>query len=553
MTGGMSGGNRRGLPATDFVRAPELEASPVARVFTDTEDHTLVQRRLGLVYGLFALILGGFFTLALVVSGIVLPARFWETNVSVMRLGHLIAVAGLAAAWALCLGKPRPAWLLAAIDLVGSLAVLTMVSIMIAFAPAGWRTQLMGTGLFVFVITLRAALVPSPPTWTAVVCVIAALPVPLGAYVATLHDPTWSEALFPRIAVLLIVTGWCVAGTASAYAISRIVYGLRAEVKSAMRLGQYTLEEKIGEGGMGTVYRARHALLRRPTAIKLLSPERSGAANVKRFEREVQLTSLLTHPNTIAIYDYGHTQDGAFYYVMELLDGISLHDLCEEDGPQPAGRVTFILAQAASALAEAHDAGLIHRDVKPANIMLCERGGMADFVKVLDFGLVKDMTESESTDAARSSADAIAGTPLYMAPETVTNPKEVDARVDIYALGAVGYWLLTAEPPFEGANLVEVLSHHLHSIPKTPSERLGREVPTELEALIMKCLAKTPGDRPASMHELAGALRALETRLAWSEAEAHAWWHARSSSKKLAAERLGAQLSAPLGPVARQP
>jgi len=190
--------------------------------------------------------------------------------------------------------------------------------------------------------------VPSPPRWTVIVSTLAALPLPFGAYLASGRDPLW-PAEIPRSSPFVMVGAWCVGGITAAWAISRIVYGLRSEVKSAMRLGQYTLEDKIGEGGMGAVYRARHALLRRPTAIKLLSADRAGITNVRRFEREVQLTSQLTHPNTIAIYDFGHTPDGVFYYAMELIDGISLQDLCEEDGAQPPGRVIYILIQIASA------------------------------------------------------------------------------------------------------------------------------------------------------------------------------------------------------------
>jgi len=521
-------------------------ASPGAHVFADTEDHALVQQRLGLLFGIFALVLAGFLLLASVSLAFLAPQRFWEINLSWTRLVHLLAVLGLGAAWAVCRGPSRPRWLLAVLDIVGSMKLMTMAALMVALAPSGVRTELMACVVFVFVVTLRAAIVPSPPKWTALVCAVAALPVPVGAYAAAMRDPTWVDALFPRVATVVMTVGWCIAGTASAYAISRIVYGLRAEVKSAMRLGQYTLEEKIGEGGMGEVYRARHAMLRRPTAIKLLSPERAGAASVKRFEREVQLTSRLTHPNTIAIYDFGHTRAGVFYYAMELLDGISLHDLCEEDGPQPPGRVAYILTQAASALAEAHDVGLVHRDVKPANILLCERGGTSDFVKVLDFGLVKDTGDSASTDPGLSATNAITGTPLYMAPESITRPAEIDARVDLYALGAVGYWLLTGEPPFEGANLVEICSHHLHSAPVTPSERLGRPVHAELEALVLKCLAKAPDDRPASARELAATLRRLGTGLAWGEEEARAWWRARAharNSRKNHAEKGRAQSS----------
>jgi serine/threonine-protein kinase len=278
---------------------------------------------------------------------------------------------------------------------------------------------------------------------------------------------------------------------------------------------------------MGVVYRARHLLLRRPTAVKLIATTGSDSLRLKRFEREVQLTSRLTHPNTVAIYDYGHTNDGVFYYAMELLDGLTLAQLREVDGPQSSERVIHILVQAARALAEAHSIGLIHRDVKPANIFLCVHGGIHDFVKVLDFGLVKEVG---TTDPAITAPHTITGTPLYVAPETITNPETVDARVDIYALGAVGYYLLTGDPPFTGSSAMDVFCRHLSVPPIPPSEKLGRPLPQTLESIVMQCLAKSPADRPPSASDLADRLEALTIALPWSEADAKAWWQAHPSS-----------------------
>jgi serine/threonine protein kinase len=338
---------------------------------------------------------------------------------------------------------------------------------------------------------------------------------------------------FPGAHGIVLAAGWGVAATGAAWMISRVVYGLRVQVKSAMRLGHYALEEKLGEGGMGVVYRARHVLLRRPTAIKLIATTGSDASRLKRFEREVQLTSRLTHPNTVAIYDYGHTNDGVFYYAMELLEGLTLAQLCEGHGPQSPGRVIHVLAQAARALAEAHSIGLIHRDVKPANIFLCVHGGMHDFVKVLDFGLVKELG---TTDPTITAPHTIMGTPLYVAPEAITNPETVDARVDIYALGAVGYYLLTGEPPFTGSSAADVFLRHLSVPPIPPSERLGRLLPQELESIIMQCLAKSPADRPPSASDLADRLEALRIALPWSEVDAKGWWEAHRSPASLGAK-----------------
>lgn len=483
-----------------------------AQVFTDDDDHALVQRRLGLVYGLMGAIVLGFWVVGIVLLRVAIPERFWEIQLGASKVLHLLTGLGLLFVWAICRGPLRPRWLLSTMDVVGMFKSMTIAAVVIALSPEGLRSEFLALTPLTLLVCLRAALVPSPPRWTALVATAAALPIPLGGYVAALRDPTWHEELVPRSSVVVINAAWGVASVVAAYAIAKVVYGLRAEVKSAMRLGQYTLEERIGEGGMGSVYRARHALLRRPTAIKLLAPDRNQPHDIQRFEREVQLTSVLTHPNTIAIYDFGHTRDGVFYYAMELLDGVSLQQLVEREGPQPPARVVHILSQIAGALAEAHDVGLIHRDVKPANVLLCSRGGMKDFVKVLDFGLVKQMGV---TDPAVSRTDAIAGTPLYMAPESILSGADIDARVDLYALGAVGYWLVTGTSPFEGGNLVEICSHHLHTPVTPPSERLGAPVPQALEQLLLRCLAKSRDDRPRSARAVAELLQACQTELPW--------------------------------------
>jgi serine/threonine protein kinase len=301
------------------------------------------------------------------------------------------------------------------------------------------------------------------------------------------------------------------------------IHGLRRQVREALQLGQYTLVEKLGEGGMGEVFEASHAMLRRPTAVKLLPPDKAGHDNLERFEREVQLTATLTHPNTVTIYDYGRTPSGVLYYAMELIVGPTLEKVVAVDGPQPPARVAHILAYVAGALAEAHAAGLIHRDVKPANIMLSERGGVADVVKVLDFGLVKEIKQPEG--ASLTNVDVIQGTPLYMSPEAIRSPTDVTGRSDVYALGAVGYFLLTGTTVFEGNSVVEVCSHHLHSEVVPPSERLGAEVPARLEELVMACLEKDPDDRPCCAMDLPQVILALPGVDEWTAADARAWWN----------------------------
>jgi serine/threonine-protein kinase len=335
----------------------------------------------------------------------------------------------------------------------------------------------------------------------------------------------------PAATVALRMTGVAAliwgSSLAIAAATSKVIYGLREEVRDARRLGQYTLLEKLGEGGMGAVYRASHAMLRRPTAVKLLRPERLGAESLARFEREVQLTARLTHPNTIRVFDYGRTPDGVFYYAMEYLDGASLGDVVAESGPMPPARVIFVLDQVAGALTEAHRVGLIHRDIKPANIFLIEQGGDPDVAKVLDFGLVKQVSAPGADDAtqpALSRVDSLTGTPLYMAPEAIATPDAVDARTDLYALGAVGYFLLTGSDVFTGRSVMEVCSHHLRTEPEPPSARLGAPVPADLEALILACLEKNPAARPADARALRAALRACRDAHAWSEEDARRWY-----------------------------
>lgn len=292
-----------------------------------------------------------------------------------------------------------------------------------------------------------------------------------------------------------------------------------AELK-LRQLGQYTLEEKIGAGSMGVVYRAHHALMRRQTAVKLLLPELADAGSVKRFEREVRLTCQLAHPNTIQIYDYGHTPDGVFYYAMELLSGLNLRELVEQFGPQPEGRVINLLTQICNSLAEAHALGLIHRDIKPSNVFLSDRGGVPDYVKVLDFGLIHDSRTSDH----ESDHDGLAGTPWFMAPEMIATPAATDARSDIYALGGLAYYLLTGKYIFENESVSEVLQKQLTEIPLPPSQLTANPISPELEQIILACLAKNPEDRPQSALELAAQLAQSPAANDSTPDSRAAWW-----------------------------
>lgn len=305
--------------------------------------------------------------------------------------------------------------------------------------------------------------------------------------------------------------------------VERLQTSLRQSALGTRQLGQYVLMHEIGRGANGMVYRARHSLLRRPVAIKLLSPEMTNDGSIARFEHEVQMTSQLTHPNTVAIYDFGRTPEGLFYYAMEYLSGIDLDQLVRRFGPQPEGRVIRVLRQVCGSLAEAHQIGLIHRDIKPANIVLTQRGGAFDMVKVLDFGLARGMHHG-SVDKA--SLNAIVGTPHFMSPESIEHPAASDARSDLYSVGAVGYWLLTGKTLFDGDNVKELLRQQVNLVPAPASERLGALVSPDLEAVITSCLSKVADQRPSSALALEQALSQCGAAETWTANDAEKWWKA---------------------------
>jgi eukaryotic-like serine/threonine-protein kinase len=498
-------------PASEKRAAVRLGSVPV----NSSEDLRFFQSRLAL----FGKVIFGISIAFLVVKGSLDLLR-GESRIGLLgRFAHVTATTISFVLWRLCGGKRSyDERTLPIIDAVATLGVCACFVVMAHSFVQPWGIYL---GLLAVGYTTigRAVTVPSAPGRTFLLALVPFAGLSLSAALMQLPSFVPTE-LGMHARTLLDTLLWSIAGMALATVASKVIYGLQEKAIEARQLGQYTLEQKIGEGGMGEIFRARHAMLRRPTAIKVMTGDGSEAA-LRRFEKEVQLTARLTHPNTISIYDYGRTPDGRFYYAMELLDGLTLEELVARSGPQPPARVIHVLLQVCGALREAHGVGLIHRDIKPANIYLCARGGVQDVVKVLDFGLVREFRSDGSVTG--SNLDILVGTPLYLSPEAILTPAQLDSRADIYALGALAYVLLTGTPPFAGRTLVELCGHHLHSIPELPSAR-GIHVPDGLERVVMACLAKDPAARPQSAFEVSQRLRQCTDAGQWGEAEAERWW-----------------------------
>jgi serine/threonine-protein kinase len=315
-----------------------------------------------------------------------------------------------------------------------------------------------------------------------------------------------------------------------AYVGARVVYHLGAEVKRARELGSYLLEEKLGEGGMGEVWRARHRMLARPAAIKLIRrsltgnvPAAASEEAVRRFEREAQVIARLRSPHTVELFDFGIATDGGFYYAMELLDGLDADTLLRHFGPTPPERAIYLLRQVCHSLSEAQSCGLVHRDIKPANIFLCRYGEEYDFVKVLDFGIVGAVRGSSETSPVHTRENTVTGTPGFMAPEQGTGTN-VDGRADIYATGCVAYWLLTGQLVFTADTSMGLLLKHAQTPPAPPSARTDQPIPRALDDLVLSCLAKDPANRPQTARELSLRLAELEGANTWTQDRAREWW-----------------------------
>jgi serine/threonine-protein kinase len=516
--------------AMTILQRPPRESDEVGSL-AEEESRQFFQSRLSLLFrvmftlNLFVLLTGA------------LTAHFETTpdsSLAPLPLGvfvlYPVVTAAIGGLWLLCRSVPRSRRLLDVLDIGGTLAICLGADAVFLATPDSNDTFISTVLHTTYVLIGRSIIVPSRGRRTLLLGVILTIinglitawvpaafsPHALSGFAGAFMDFASSAKIVAISAALAALT-------------SRVIYGLRREVQQAQRLGQYLLEERIGAGGMGVVFRARHALLRRETAVKLLHPERIGEDDLRRFEQEVRLTARLTHPNTIAIYDYGRTPEGIFYYAMEYMDGVDLDELVAYAGPLPEGRVVRILEQVCGALQEAHSAGLIHRDIKPPNILLGRRGGEGDVVKVADFGLVQDV--GHAAPESQTTERSVAGTPMFLAPEAISRTA-LDARSDLYALGAVGYFLLTGHTLFDGKTVVEVCAQHLYSKPRPISELVSHSVSRELEALIHQCLEKEPSARPESAAALRAKLLACSDVQPWRDPDAHLWWEKHGAAMR---------------------
>jgi eukaryotic-like serine/threonine-protein kinase len=448
-------------------------------------------------------------------------------------------VASLALAWLATRLKDRPELVLnlgLAFEVFNSL----IVSLITEYYP---RQDAQAVSWVCITIVLWPAIVPSSPRKTLIASLAAATTVPIALWYGLSIHPVPELNAF--VLLWLILPGYVCAALAVLPA--NVIRGLGRQVRKARELGSYQLLDRIGSGGMGEVYRARHRLLARPAAVKLISPAALAGSTseenrvmIERFRREAEAAANLRSPHTIELYDYGVSEDGTFYYVMELLDGIDLQDLVQRHNTVPAERVLHILAQACDSLGEAHLAGLVHRDVKPSNILVCRMGLKVDYVKILDFGLVKHDAKSAEKQLDLTTAGSVSGTPAFMAPESISGMADVGPQADVYALGCVAYWLLTGQTVFTAANPTMMMMQHVQAAPVPPSLKAPKPVPRDLEELIMRCLRKDPVERPADAAELATLLSTCRLAVSWTDERARDWWRLHHDGEVPIENRTGA-------------
>ncbi len=494
------------------------------------ELHGLIFRRVRLLFAIgtaSALLLFVVDNFAVPYRAFVSPIEAWRTELWLLH-GVSYAVALLIVLF----GRLSSSWLLGLAMWVTVFNLVLLYAGLALLEPG--REPHLGTSLLLFTF---AAFIPCriAQAWLSGIAAVA-VPLIYGATYALVPEVSafWADRGGPvaQGSALAFNTAGTLIIAVVSLAVSRTLYKMRTTAMKAERLGNYIIDRELGVGGMGQVYVAHHALMRRPTAVKVIrgdQVDQHGA--LQRFEQEVQLSAGLTHPNTITIFDYGRTPDDTFYYAMEYLAGMDLQDLVERFGPLPAPRVAFILRQALGSLAEAHSRGIIHRDIKPSNIFLTQRGGLFDFVKVLDFGLAKQIVAEGAAELTKTGM--LFGTPRYIAPETVYGTEKADHRSDLYNLGGVAYWMLTGQPPFPTENSVELIVDHVKTVPAPPSELSEVPMPPELDALVMRLLEKKPEDRFRSAGEVEAALEDVEFPDHWSQASARAWWELHAPSEEL--------------------
>jgi serine/threonine-protein kinase len=483
------------------------------------------------------------FFMAAFVPRLVIPAARTELFAAVLNWapGVMSIAFAVSVALAIRFGHLRPA-LVTFLSLVFEIVASYGIAAAEFLQPLALRVEQPWIGLsWVSVwVLLFNVVVPTVPRYAVVAALAAVTSVPMMVLISLsvfppLAPPTGMMIFlafgFPYLLVVLM-----------AYVGARVVYALGSEVTRARELGSYRLEDRLGEGGMGEVWRASHRLLARPAAIKLIRSSENGVAISddarRRFEREAQAIAGLRSPHTVTLFDFGISDQGSFYYVMELLDGINAETLVERFGPIRAERVVYILRQLCHSLSEAESCGLVHRDIKPANIFLCRYGEDHDFVKVLDFGIAKAVHSAPDTmETSITRANVIQGTPAFMAPEQALGNVDVDSRADIYSTGCVAYWLLTGEFVFTAETTMQMLLAHAQTVPQPPSSRTEHPVPPDLDALVLACLAKEREDRPRSPRDLLARLDTIALECQWTDSQARQWWSMHLPAARSADER----------------
>ncbi len=511
------------LPAlTSQLIETELDSAPAASTPGGRGLPEDLLRQASHRLGIMCAVIAGLWAANILIAHVILPAPVAMPDTAILRLvdrlGMINIVASLGLYWYTRGGHRSSRFLL-------NLGLAYEVLIALSIGVLDWAyNPPMGVSWIAIIILLFSAIIPSTPRKTLATALLAASMDPLASLL-------WKAAgqEIPKFGYVFINAFPNYLCAAIAPLISHIITGLGREVRRAREMGSYVLGDRIGAGGMGEVWQATHRFLARPAAIKLIKPDVLGAMTkeqgdvlVERFRREARAAANLRSPHTIQLYDFGVASDGTFYYVMELLNGMDLQTLVAKHGPLPPGRVVYLLQQACESLAEAHPRGLVHRDIKPGNNQVCRMGQYSDWVKVLDFGLVKSQA-GEVLEPGLTAPHSVTGTPAYLSPESALG-EAVDQRTDIYALGCVAYWMLTGRYVFVGDSAMQIVARHVSSEPTPPSRYSAFDVSPALDELVLACLRKKPAERPANALELCERLGQCEVEATWTREDARQWW-----------------------------